>query len=80
MVFTTWNDLRTAIKDAIADHMAGSPGSSCTGEYSIAGRSLKYRTHDELIRLYEKTWVLEGMESPGTVGMRSSYGRCRRFI
>jgi len=77
MAFTSWNALRTAIKDAIADHVAGSP---CVGEYNISGRSLKYRTYDELIKLYEKTWVLESMESSGTVGIRASYGRHRRFV
>ena len=76
MAFTTWTALRTAIKDAIADHVAGS---ACTGEYSIGGRSLKYRSYDELIALYEKTYVLESLESPGTAGTRVSYGRHRRF-
>ena len=77
MAFTTWTALRTAIKDALADHVAGS---ACVGEYSISGRSLKYRTYEELIALYEKTWVLEGMESSGSVGIRASYGRHRRFV
>lgn len=76
MAFTSWTTLRTAIKDAIANHVTGS---ACTGEYSIGGRSLKYRTYDELIRLYEKTYVLESLESPGSAGTRVSYGRHRRF-
>ena len=77
MAFTTWTALRTAIKDAIANHVAGSP---CTGSYSIRGRSHTYRSYDELVALYEKTFVLEGMDSPGSVGTRVSYGRHRRFI
>ena len=76
MAFTSWTALRTAIKDAIADHVTGS---ACTGEYSISGRSIKYRSYNELIALYEKTYVLESMESPGSVGSRVSYGRHRRF-
>lgn len=76
MAFTNWTALRTTIKDAIADHVANTP---CTGEYNIGGRSLKYRTYDELVRLYEKTYVLESLESPGSAGTRVSYGRHRRF-
>lgn len=77
MAFSTWTALRTAIKDAIADHVAGSP---CTGEYSIGGRTLKYRSYQDLIELYRKTYVLEAMETPGTVSTRVSYGRHRRFV
>lgn len=74
--FTTWTALRTAIKNAIADNVAGSP---CTGSYSKGGRSLTYRSFDELIGLLEKTYVLEGLESSGDRSTMVSFGRFRRF-
>ena len=76
MAFTTWDALRTAIKDAIADHVAGTP---CTGEYSMGSRRLKYRTFDELMGLIEKTYQLEALESAGDSSKMVSYGRPRRF-
>lgn len=76
MAFTTWSALRAAIKDAIADHVAGTP---CTGEYSIGNRRLRYRTFDELCGLLEKTYKLEGLENTGSRQTRTSYGRYRRF-
>ena len=76
MAFTTWTALRTAIKDAIANHVAGAP---CVGSYDIGQRSIKYRSFDELVALYSKTYVLESMETAGTPATRVSYGRHRRF-
>lgn len=72
MAFSTWTALRTAIKDAIADHVAGTP---CVGEYAIRGRSLTYRSFDELMGLLEKTYVLEGLESAGARQSMTSRGR-----
>jgi hypothetical protein len=74
--FTTWTDLRVAIKDAIANHVAGNP---CRGSYSISGRSITYRSFDELINLYEKTFQLEKLDDPVTIKDRIAYGRHRRF-
>lgn len=76
MSFSTWAALRTAIKDAIADHVAGTP---CVGSYQIADRMLKYRTFEELIGLLEKTYTLEALENSGTIATRVSYGRYRRL-
>lgn len=76
MAFTSWSDLRTAIKDAIADHIAGTP---CTGEYAIGNRRLRYRTYAELINLLEKTYELEALENAGNPSTMVSYGRHRRF-
>lgn len=76
MAFTTWASLRSDIKDAIADHVAGTP---CVGDYSINGRSLKYRTFDELMGLLEKTYQLEALEQSGEPSTMVSYGRPRRF-
>jgi len=74
--FTTWTALRTTIKNAIADHIAGSP---CTGEYAIGNRRMKYRTYAELIDLLEKTYELEALEQSGNPATMVSYGRARRF-
>lgn len=76
MAFTTWTALRTAIKDAIADHVAGTP---CTGEYAIGNRRLRYRTFDELINLLQKTYELEAIENAGEPSSMVSYSRYRRF-
>ena len=71
MAFDTWAALRTAIKDAIADSIAGTP---CTGEYEIGNRRLKYRTYEELIGLLTKTYELEALESSGDPAKMVSYG------
>lgn len=76
MAFTTWTALRTAIKDAIADHIAGDP---CVGSYTINDRTLKYNSFEDLLSLYEKTFILENMETGGNPATRVSYGRHRRF-
>ena len=74
--FTTWTALRTAIKNAIADHVAGSP---CTGAYTKGSRSLTYRSFDELIGLLEKTYQLEALENSGDRSRMVSFGRYKRF-
>lgn len=77
MAFTTWAALRTSIKDAIADSIAGSP---CTGSFALPnGRTMTYRSYDELINLLSKTYTLESLETPGSPSTRVSYGRPRRF-
>jgi len=58
--FTTWAALRIAIKNAIANAVADAP---MAGSYSIGGRSLTYRSFDELVDLYKKTYILESLES-----------------
>jgi len=74
--FSTWAALRTAIKDAIANHVANTP---LVGSYAIMGYDLKYRTYDELLNLYQKTFDLEAMESTGDQTTMVSYARPRRF-
>ena len=76
MAFSTWAALRTAIKDAIADSVAGTPMS---GSYSIGNRSLTYRSYEELVELLEKTYILESLESSGDRKQIVSYGRHGRF-
>ena len=74
--FSTWAALRTAIKDAIANHVANTP---LVGSYAIMGYDLKYRTYEELISLLEKTYQLEALESVGDQRTMTSYARPRRF-
>ena len=76
MAFTTWDALRTAIKDAIANHVAGTP---CTGSYSIGNRSISYRSFEELVGLLEKTYTLQSLESSGDRSQMVSFGRMRGF-
>ncbi len=74
--FSTWAALRTAIKDAIANHVANTP---LVGSYSIMGYDLKYRTYEELIDLLQKTYDLEALESTGDHNTMTSYSSFRRF-
>lgn len=76
MSFTTWAALRTAILDAIANHVAGEP---CVGHFVKDNRTLSYKKFDDLTDLYEKTFILESLESAGDTSTRVSYGRYRRF-
>lgn len=76
MAFTTWAALRSDILDKIADYVAGSP---MTGEYEIGDRKMKYRSIDELTKLYNDTKILEAAETSGNRSTRVSYGRPRRF-
>lgn len=76
MAFTTWTALRTAMKDAYADHIASG---SFAGSYSMGGRSLTYRSEKEFWDCYERTYRLEALETTGDPGTRVSYGKCRRF-
>lgn len=73
--FTTWAALRIEILDAIATYVADAP---CTGEYSIGGRTMKYRSIKELRKLYEMTYDLEAIETAGTPGNTVSYGSYSR--
>ncbi len=78
--FTTWDDLREAIKDAIAKQIGdGTTGAPMTGEYWKGNRRLRYRSYDELLTLYDKTFDLERLESSGNPSNMVSYGRMRRF-
>ena len=74
--FSTWAALRTAIKDAIANHVANTP---LVGSYSIMGYDLKYRTYEELIDLLQKTYDLEALENTGSRDTMTSYSSHRRF-
>lgn len=73
--FTTWADLRSDVKDAIANYIAGAP---CTGEYSMGGRTMKYRSIKELRDLYMMTYDLENIENAGQPSNIVSYGRYSR--
>ena len=74
--FTSWSALRTAIKDAIANHVAGEP---CVGSYSIGSRKMIYRSIKELKDLFQATYEMEALENAGETSMMVSYGRHRRF-
>ena len=74
--FTTWAALRTAVKDAIANYVAGAP---CTGEYSMGGRTMKYRSIKDLRELYEMAYDLENIENAGQCSTMTSYGRYSRY-
>jgi hypothetical protein len=75
VTFSTWEDLRTAIKNAIANQVAGK---AAAGEYEFHGIRMKYRTFEELTKLLDKTYELEALEATGS-SARVSYGRYRRW-
>jgi DNA phosphorothioation-dependent restriction protein DptG len=74
--FSTWAALRTAIKDAIADHLAGQP---LVSEFDHGGRRFKFRSIDEMADFLERTYKLEAMESSGDRSTTTLYARARRF-
>lgn len=76
MAFTSWSALRDEIKTALANHVAGSP---CIGEYYIGDKRLRYRSYDDLLKLYKMTFDFEAMDTAGTSSSCVSYGRHRRF-
>jgi hypothetical protein len=76
MAFTSWAAIRSDIKDALADHAAGSP---CTRSYTIGNKSHTYRTPEELTKLYSLTYTLEALDTAGDPSNICSYGSPRRF-
>ncbi|HNR14627.1 MAG TPA: hypothetical protein PKM59_15070 [Thermodesulfobacteriota bacterium] len=73
--FTSWADVRTAIKNAIANHASGDP---CVGSFSCDGVTITYKSYDDLKKLYALTFELEGLDNAGSRQSRTSYGQPRR--
>ena len=73
--FSTWAAVRTAIKDALATAVGGAV---MMGEYRVGDTTVRYRTFEELKKLYEMTYQFESLDSIDTC-TRVSYGRHRRF-
>ena len=77
MSFTTWEALRSSIRDAIANQVSNAP---CVGSVSLPdGKQLKYRDYEELCGLIQKTYILESLETRPAASNRVSYGGWRRF-
>ncbi|MFA7096864.1 MAG: hypothetical protein WC383_10355 [Gammaproteobacteria bacterium] len=74
--FTTWADLRSAVKDALADWAAGKP---LVKEFSHGERTFKFSSPEELMRFYQRTYQLEALDSQGDRSTSVIYGRARRF-
>lgn len=74
--FTTWTALRTAIKDAMANALAGDP---YTAEFGMGRHRFVAKSFDELTGLLEKSYTLEALESSGDRSTRVSFGRPRRY-
>jgi len=74
MAFTSWADMRDAIKEALMTYVEGSP---CTGSYTINGKTHQYRSVDELKKLYKMTYEFEAMDQDG--GCIISYGNFGRY-
>lgn len=74
--FTSWADLRSAVKDALADHIAGKPFLS---EFSHGERTFKFRSTEDMVKFLRDTYILESQESVGDRSSSTIYGRARRF-
>ena len=75
MAFTTWDDMITAIKDALMDYVAGAP---CIGEYNINGRKIIYRSAEDLKNLLKFAIEMNNLDSQGDQSTCVSYGVFRR--
>ncbi|OGQ60747.1 MAG: hypothetical protein A3J24_06460 [Deltaproteobacteria bacterium RIFCSPLOWO2_02_FULL_53_8] len=64
--FTTWEDLRKAMLDALADCVA--TGGFKATEFTFEGRSIHYRTLDELRKGIEWASTMAATEGGTTVG------------
>lgn len=76
-VFTSWDDLITAIKNDIANHI--SEGGALIGEYSVGTMRVRYRTVDEAEKWLQFAYRLKTIEEGSTACNRKSFGRYRRF-
>lgn len=76
MAFTTWEAVRTDIKDKIAAHVSGEP---CIGSYSVGNQTVSFRTIEELQKLYEMTFKLEELDTSPSPTTRVTYGRYRKY-
>lgn len=59
MAFTSWSALKTQILDAIAD------GDILTSEYSIGGRTQRFRSMDEVEKILNLCDRMLGSENGG---------------
>ena len=71
-VFSTWEAIRTDIKNKIATLAAGDP---FVAEYTIGDFSKTFRSVDELKKFYQLTYDLESLDSQSSRGIGVSYGR-----
>lgn len=75
MAFTSWADMRTDLKDALSDYVAGAP---ITKEYWISGRKHVFRDVKEIEEMISMTYRMEALENSGTPENMTSYGRYER--
>lgn len=75
MAFTSWADMRTDLKNALADYVAGAP---IHKEYQIAGRRAVFRDVEEIKKLISMTYEMEALENSGNPENMTSYGRYER--
>jgi hypothetical protein len=75
MPFTSWSDIRTQLKDALSDYVAGAP---ITKEYTIGGRKHQFRDVQEIKALITLTYEMEALENSGNPENTVSYGRYER--
>jgi thiamine pyrophosphokinase len=80
--FSTWDALRTAIKDQLQTVMEDEP---CIGEFQKGDFRIRYDSKKDLMDILKQTYELEAQELEAeqagavSVGGQVSYGKRRRF-
>ena len=77
MAFTTYAALRTALLDALADHLAS--GLALTGQIQFRDRLISYKSPADIEKLVAMTYRLEALETKPTAAQKISYGKFRRY-
>jgi hypothetical protein len=75
MAFTSWAEIRTALKAALADYAGGAPMHK---EYQINGRRTVFREAKEIEEMISMTYRMEALENSGDQASMTSYGRYER--
>ena len=76
MAFTSWSAMISDLKDALADYISGAP---MTAEYRIGGRTMVFRSAEEIEGLLDLCRRQESLDSAGDPSKMVSYGRHRRY-
>lgn len=76
MAFTTWDDLKSDLKDLIADHIAS--GKAITGMVTLRGNQIQYNSIDDVLEVLAKIDAIKSLETTGDPATRVSYGSHKR--
>lgn len=74
--FTTWDAVLEDLQDAIATYAEGAP---ITKSYTINGKTMVYRSIDEILQAYKMIKELQAIDNAGVGANMTSYGRYSRY-